>query len=86
MREVVIVDELRTPIGRGGKDNAYYKDIRADDIARAAWKLMLDKERRRDMRAAGLNTVDGKAGERIAADLVQALADTRGAKAHATAP
>ena len=51
--------------------------LRADDIARAAWKLLQDPERRRDMRAAGLNTVDGRAGERIAADLAQALAALR---------
>ena len=31
----------------------------------------------RDMRAAGLNIVDGRAGERIAADLVQALVQLR---------
>jgi len=54
--------------------------LRADDIARATWKLLLDQEKRRDMRAAGLNIVDGRAGERIAADLVQALAELRGSK------
>ena len=55
--------------------------LRADDIARATWKLLLDPEKRRDMRAAGLNTVDGRAGERIAADLVQALAQLRSSTA-----
>ena len=35
MREVVIVDAVRTPIGRAGRDQAYYKDIRADDLADA---------------------------------------------------
>jgi spore coat polysaccharide biosynthesis protein SpsF len=59
--------------------------VRAEDIARACWKLMLDVERRRDMRAAGLNTVDGRAGERIAADLAQALAAARSAKLEANA-
>ena len=33
MREVVIVDGVRSPIGRGSKDKGYYKDIRADDLA-----------------------------------------------------
>jgi spore coat polysaccharide biosynthesis protein SpsF len=51
--------------------------LRADDIARATWKLLLDPEKRRDMRAAGLNIMDGRAGERIAADLVEALAQLR---------
>jgi spore coat polysaccharide biosynthesis protein SpsF len=54
--------------------------LRADDIARATWKLLLDPEKRRDMRAAGLNIVDGRAAERIAADLVQALAQLRGSR------
>jgi spore coat polysaccharide biosynthesis protein SpsF len=51
--------------------------LRADDIARATWKLLLDQEKRRDMHAAGLNIVDGRAGERIAADLAQALVQLR---------
>jgi acetyl-CoA acyltransferase len=33
MREVVIVDGIRTPIGRGGKENGYYNKVRADDLA-----------------------------------------------------
>ncbi|MGH7865756.1 MAG: thiolase family protein [Candidatus Binataceae bacterium] len=33
MREVVIVDAIRTPLGRGGKDQGYFKDARADDLA-----------------------------------------------------
>jgi hypothetical protein len=30
--EVVIVDSVRKPIARGGKDKSYYKDIRADGL------------------------------------------------------
>jgi spore coat polysaccharide biosynthesis protein SpsF len=56
--------------------------IRADDIARLSWQLLQDEGRRRDMRAAGLTTIDGRAGERIASDLAQALAAMRGT-AHA---
>lgn len=51
--------------------------LRAEDIARAAWRLLADTDRRRDMRAASLNTIDGKAGERIAQDLAEALASAR---------
>ncbi len=32
MTEAVIVDGIRTPIARAGKDKSYYKDIRADDL------------------------------------------------------
>ena len=51
--------------------------LRAEDIARAAWRLISDPDRRRDMRAASLNTIDGKAGERIAQDLAEAVATAR---------
>jgi spore coat polysaccharide biosynthesis protein SpsF len=58
--------------------------LRAEDIARAVWRLLENEQRRRDMRAAGLNIVDGRAGERIAADLAQAVAELRaGARAMA---
>jgi spore coat polysaccharide biosynthesis protein SpsF len=60
------------------------RTLRADDIARATWQLLQDEERRHDMRAAGLTTMDGKAGERIAADLAQALAETRAARSAAS--
>ncbi|HEX3484685.1 MAG TPA: NTP transferase domain-containing protein [Micropepsaceae bacterium] len=53
--------------------------LRADDIARKCWQLLTDADRRRDMRAAGLNTIDGRAGNRIAADLTTALAELRNA-------
>ena len=33
MREVVIVDGVRTPIGKAGREKGYYKDVRADDLA-----------------------------------------------------
>jgi len=42
-------------------------------IARSAWKLLNDSTRRREMRAAGLMTIDGQGPARIAADLVQEL-------------
>jgi acetyl-CoA acetyltransferase len=34
MREVVIVDGIRVPIGKAGSDKGYYKDIRGDDLER----------------------------------------------------
>ena len=53
------------------------RSLRADDIARLTWQLLQDEDRRRDMRAAGLTTIDGLAGNRIAADLANALAEAR---------
>jgi acetyl-CoA acyltransferase len=43
MREVVIVDGVRTPIGRGSKDKGYYKDIRADDLATLCVRRLMEK-------------------------------------------
>ena len=43
MREVVIVDGVRTPIGRAGKDKGYYKEIRADDLAVNCVRRLIEK-------------------------------------------
>ncbi len=55
----------------------------AGDISRAVWALLANSTRRREMRAAGLMTVDGEGAARIAADLAAALASAR-APAQAT--
>jgi acetyl-CoA acyltransferase len=41
MREVVIVDGVRTPIARTGADRSYFKNIRADDLAAACVREVL---------------------------------------------
>ena len=43
MREVVVVDGVRTPIGRAGRDKGYYRDIRADDLAVHCIRRLLEK-------------------------------------------
>jgi spore coat polysaccharide biosynthesis protein SpsF len=43
-------------------------------IAGSVWKLLGDSAKRREMRSAGLMTIDGTGPARIAADLAQALA------------
>ncbi|MGC9953800.1 MAG: NTP transferase domain-containing protein [Rhizomicrobium sp.] len=59
----------------------------ADDkaIAKAVWALLGDAERRREMRSAGLMTIDGNAAARIASDLAGALAQRRAVKERRTA-
>jgi len=47
MHEVVIVDGVRTPIGRSNKDG-YYKDIRADDFAVMCVRRLLERNRKLD--------------------------------------
>ena len=50
MREVVIVDGVRTPIGKAGRDKGYYKDVRADDLAAHCVKRLLEKNPKLDPR------------------------------------
>ena len=47
------------------------------DIARAVWALLSDSTRRREMRSAGLMTIDGEGAARIAADLAGELRNAR---------
>ncbi len=47
MHEVVIVDVVRTPIGRSNKDG-YYKDVRADDLSVMCVRRLLERNRKLD--------------------------------------
>jgi spore coat polysaccharide biosynthesis protein SpsF len=49
------------------------ESARDEDITGAVWALLSDSPRRREMRAAGLMTIDGEGAARIAADLAKAL-------------
>jgi spore coat polysaccharide biosynthesis protein SpsF len=53
------------------------RHVSDEDIARTVWTLLSDTQRRRDMRAAGLMTIDGQGAARIADDLFSALAGCR---------
>ena len=46
-------------------------------LAKSVWALLGDGTRRREMRAAGLMTIDGQGAARVAADLADALAARR---------
>jgi acetyl-CoA acyltransferase len=46
VREAVIVDGVRTAIGRGNKDKGYYKDIRADDLAVYCVRRLLERNQK----------------------------------------
>jgi acetyl-CoA acyltransferase len=50
VREVVIVDGVRTPIGKAGKDKGYYKDIRGDELAVLCIRRLLEKNPKVDPR------------------------------------
>ncbi len=48
MKEVVIVDGVRTPIGKAGRDKGYYKDVRADDLGVFCVRRLLEKNPKLD--------------------------------------
>jgi len=42
-REVVIVEALRTPIGRGHEEKGYYKDVHASNLLSTTFKELVDR-------------------------------------------
>ena len=42
-REVVIVEAVRTPIGRGHPEKGYYKDIHPADLLGRTYKALLER-------------------------------------------
>lgn len=42
-REVVIVDAVRTPVGRGHKEKGYFKDLHASNLLAHAYRGLLDR-------------------------------------------
>lgn len=45
MKTAVVVDCLRTPIGRAHKDKGLYRDVRSDDLAVACVKALVERTR-----------------------------------------
>jgi acetyl-CoA acetyltransferase family protein len=43
MREVVVVDAVRTPVGKGHPEKGAFKDVRADDLAVTAVRALLQR-------------------------------------------
>src|ERR1700746_2239927 len=42
-REVVIVEAVRTPIGRGHKEKGYYKDTHANELLGRCYREVIDR-------------------------------------------
>ncbi len=42
-REVVIVEAVRTPIGRGHEEKGYYKDVHASNLLAKTFKELIDR-------------------------------------------
>ena len=45
MREVVVVDAVRTAIGKGHPEKGIFRDVRADDLAVACMRALLQRRR-----------------------------------------
>jgi len=45
MREAVVVDAVRTPIGKGHPEKGLFKDVRADDLAVVCVRALLARRR-----------------------------------------
>jgi len=43
MKQAVVVDAVRTPIGRAHKEKGYFRDVRSDDLAVAVIKALLER-------------------------------------------
>src|SRR6059036_635239 len=43
MRQAVIIDAVRTPIGRAHPDKGIYRDVRADDLSADLLKALLER-------------------------------------------
>jgi acetyl-CoA acyltransferase len=45
MRRTVIIDALRTPIGKASAETGYYRDVRADDLSAACIKALVERSK-----------------------------------------
>jgi acetyl-CoA acyltransferase len=45
MRQAVIVDALRTPIGKASSDTGYYRSVRADDLSAQCMRALVERTR-----------------------------------------
>src|SRR5881398_3457156 len=43
MRQAVIIDAVRTPIGKAHRDKGMYRDVRADDLSADLMKALLER-------------------------------------------
>src|SRR5204862_4925290 len=43
MRHAVVIDAVRTPIGRAHPEKGYYRDVRADDLSGDLMKALVER-------------------------------------------
>jgi len=45
MRHAVVIDAVRTPVGRASSDKGYYREVRSDDLSAHAIRALVDRTR-----------------------------------------
>ncbi len=45
MRQAVIVDAVRTPIGKASSDSGYFRSVRADDLSAQCMKGLVERSK-----------------------------------------
>ncbi|MGE3819906.1 MAG: beta-ketoacyl synthase N-terminal-like domain-containing protein, partial [Isosphaeraceae bacterium] len=43
MRHAVVIDAVRTPIGRASAENGYFRDVRAEDLSARVLRALVDR-------------------------------------------
>ena len=43
MRNAVVIDAVRTPVGRASSDKGYYRDVRSEDLSAHAIRALLER-------------------------------------------
>src|SRR5689334_12726068 len=43
MRQAVVIDAVRTPIGRASEDKGYYRDVRSEDLSAHIMKSLVER-------------------------------------------
>ena len=45
MRHAVVIDAVRTPVGRASSDKGYFRDVRAEDLSAHAMKALVERSK-----------------------------------------
>ena len=74
MKSAVVIDAVRTPVGRASADKGYFRDVRAEDLSANVMRAIVERtgvekavDRRRQM---GLRSTARRTGIRRRTDCV----------------
>ena len=61
MKQAVVIEAVRTPVGRAHAEKGYYRDVRADDLSADLMKALLEPRPCRAPGSRHLKTFNGVA-------------------------